>query len=63
MSKEDAVTTIGGEEIERINSFEYLGSKMEANGENCSRNKKTGMTTGIQTKLTSIWKAQYTNTN
>ena len=53
MSKEDAVITIGGKEMERVNSFEYLGSKMEANGENCSRNKK---------KI-SIWKAQYTNTN
>ena len=57
--KEEAIIKIDGEEIERVNSFEYLGAKIEANGKTSPEiRRRLAMATSKLKKMTNIWKGQ-----
>ena len=61
--KKEAVIKLDGEEIERVNSFEYLGARIEANGEKFPRNKKKTGNGNIKIeKMASIWKGHSIDT-
>ena len=61
--KEEAVIKVDGEEIERMNNFEYLGARIEANGK-CSPEirRRLAMAASKLKKMTSICKGQCTQT-
>lgn len=61
--KEDAVIEVDGEEIERVNNFEYLGARIEANGKSSPEiRRRLAMATSKLKKMESIWKGQCTKT-
>ena len=43
--KKEARIAIDGEEIERVNNFEYLGARIEANGKSTSEKTSNGNNT------------------
>ena len=50
---------IDGEEIESVNSFEYLGARIEANGKPTPEiRRRLAMATSKLKKMTNIWKGQ-----
>ena len=56
---EEAVVLIDGEEIERVNSFEYLGAKIEANGKSAPEIRRRLAIAGSKlNKMEKIWKGQ-----
>ena len=56
---EEAVVLIDGEEIERVNSFEYLGAKIEANGKSAPEIIIRLAIAGSKlNKMENIWKGQ-----
>ena len=56
--KEEAVITINGEEIERVNNFEYLGARIDANGKSTLEIRRLAMAGSKLKKMTNIWKGQ-----
>ena len=52
-----------GEAIERVNNFEYLGAKIEANGKSSSEiRRRLAMAASKLKKMATIWKGQCTQT-
>ena len=61
--KEKASIKIDGEEIERVDSFEYLGARIEANGKTTPEiRRRLAMATSKLKKMTNIWKGQCIDT-
>ena len=61
--KKEAVVQIEGEEIERVNNFEYLGARIEANGKTSSEiRRRLAMATSKLKKMEKIWKGQCVQT-
>ena len=61
--KNQAVIEIEGEEIERVNSFEYLGARIEADGKTTPEiRRRLAMATSKLKKMEKIWKGQCTQT-
>ena len=57
--KKKARIAIGGEEIERVINFEYLGARIEANRKSTPEiRRRLAMATTQFTKMISIWKGQ-----
>ena len=57
--KKEARIAIGGEEIESVSNFEYLGARIEPNGKNTPEiRRRLAMATPLLTKMISIWKGQ-----
>ena len=57
--KKEARIAIDGEEIERGSNFEYLGTRIEANGKSTPEiRRRLTMATTRLTKMISIWKGQ-----
>jgi len=57
--KDQAIIQVEGEEIERVNSFEYLGAKIEANGKTTPEiRRRLAMATSKLKKMEKIWKGQ-----
>ena len=57
--KKEARIAINGEEIEKVSNFEYLGSRIEANGKSTPEiRRRLAMATTRLTKTISIWKGQ-----
>ena len=57
--KKETRIAIHGEEIEKVSNFEYLGAKIEANGNNTPGiRRRLAMATTRLTKMISIWKGQ-----
>ena len=57
--RKEARIAIGGEEIESVSNFEYLGARIEANGKNTPEiRRRLAMATPLLTKMISIWKGQ-----
>ena len=60
---EEAVIVIDGEEIERVDSFEYLGARIEADGKTTPDIKRRlAIATAKLAKMDSIWKGQCKDT-
>ena len=56
--KEKAIIKIDGEEIERVNSFEYLGAKIESDGKSTPeiRRRLAMATSKLKKKMTNnMW--------
>ncbi|GFN92150.1 endonuclease-reverse transcriptase [Plakobranchus ocellatus] len=61
--KKEARIQIEGEEIERVNSFEYLGARIEANGKTTPEiRRRLAMATAKLRKMEKIWKGQDVHT-
>ena len=61
--KEEAIINVDGEAIERVNNFEYLGARIEANGKSSSEiRRRLAMATSKLKKMATIWKGQCTQT-
>ena len=62
--KEEAVLTINGEEIERVNNFVYLGARIDANGKSTLEiRRRLAMAGSKLKKMTNIRKGQSIYTN
>ena len=61
--KEEAKIRVNGEEIERVNNFEYLGARIEANGKSSPEiRRRLAMAASKLKKMTKIWKGQCVDT-
>lgn len=61
--KNQAVIKIDGEEIERVNNFEYLGARIEANGKTTPEiRRRLAMAGSKLKKMEKIWKGQCIDT-
>ena len=57
--KEEAVITIDGEEIERVNNVVYMGARIEANGKSTQQiRRRLAMAGSKLKKMTNIWNGQ-----
>ena len=57
--KEKAVITIDGEEIQRVNNFDYPGARIEANGKSTRKiRRRLAIAESKQKKMANNWKGQ-----
>ena len=61
--KEDAIIKINGEEIERVNSFEYLGARIDGSGKSTPEiRRRLAMATSKLIKMAKLWTGQSVDT-
>ena len=61
--KEEAFINIEREEIERVNSFEYLGARIQANGKTTPEiRRRLAIATAKLNKMANVWKGQCLDT-
>ena len=60
--EKDAVVEFDGEEIERIERFEYLGVRIEANGKTTPEIRRLAIAPAKLNKMANIWNGQCKDT-